>query len=343
MPGRGRFRVPTGTAAVTSGKVSRKALDERVRTMLKFVMRASQKQVAEDPYPRDTENDRELNRRLATESIVLLKNDEKVLPLANDGGDIAVIGPNAKMAAVCGGGSASLQPHYTVTPFEAIQKQVSPGTRLYYEVGAYAHLLHPLFDRRNITCGSGQPGAMIRFYNDPHYVEGRQCLAQVTAPDTHIQLMDYTNPALNHTYYATLTATFVPEISGIYDFGLVVYGTANLYIDDELVIDNTTNQRHGGLFFSKGTVEELGHFGMEARRPYNLRVEFGNASTSKIKEKYTSSFAGGALRLGGCLRLDPDQSIQRAVELAKKCKHTIIIAGLNVCLFLSTFLMISAS
>lgn len=298
--------------------------------MLEFVQQASKKKVATEAEWRNTGEDRELNRQLASESIVLLKNDLGILPLSNDGGDIAVIGPNAKMAAICGGGSASLQSYYAITPFEGIQKAVSPGTKLHYEVGAYTHVLQPLFDKKNLTCAGGQPGALMQFYSEPHTIEGRVCHDEVLSPDTHIQLMDYVNPALGSTYYATLTATFVPEVSGIYDFGLAVYGTANLYINNALVIDNSTKQRHGALFFGKGSVEELGTFEMEADKQYEIRVEFGNASTSKLKEKYRSSFAGGALRLGGCLRINSDESIQRAVDLATKCKHTIVIAGLNV-------------
>ena len=59
---------------------------------------------------------RALIRRAGAEGAVLLKNDG-MLPLDPAGaGRIAVIGPNAKMAQIMGGGSAQLNPHYRVSP-----------------------------------------------------------------------------------------------------------------------------------------------------------------------------------------------------------------------------------
>lgn len=43
-----------------------------------------------------------------------------------------------------------------------------------------------------------------------------------------------------------------------FEFGLCVFGTARLYVDDELLIDNETEQRGGGSFFNVGIVEETG-------------------------------------------------------------------------------------
>ena len=49
---------------------------------------------------------------------MLLKNDG-LLPLAETG-TIAVIGPNAKVAQIMGGGSAQLNPHYAVSPWDGL-------------------------------------------------------------------------------------------------------------------------------------------------------------------------------------------------------------------------------
>jgi beta-glucosidase len=42
-----------------------------------------------------------------------MKNERNVLPFSKEK-TVAVIGPNADFAACCGGGSASLLPHYAV-------------------------------------------------------------------------------------------------------------------------------------------------------------------------------------------------------------------------------------
>lgn len=66
-----------------------------------------------------------LNRKIAANSIVLLKNDQNVLPLnKNKIRSIAVIGPNARSRSVTGGGSAFLQSEHTVTALEGITAAV---------------------------------------------------------------------------------------------------------------------------------------------------------------------------------------------------------------------------
>ena len=82
-------------------------------------------------------------RSLASQSIVLLKNEDKILPVSLEDDTItriAVIGPNAKarlvsgkhshfvwralMLSYLGGGSASLKASYFVTPYEGIENAV---------------------------------------------------------------------------------------------------------------------------------------------------------------------------------------------------------------------------
>jgi beta-glucosidase-like glycosyl hydrolase len=63
---------------------------------------------------------RQLNRNIAAESIVLLKNDRQTLPLRPDIKTLAVVGPNAQQRTVSGGGSAYLLSSYVVTPLEGL-------------------------------------------------------------------------------------------------------------------------------------------------------------------------------------------------------------------------------
>lgn len=81
---------------------------------------------------------RKLLRRVATDAIVLLKNDGPTLPLSPDGGKLAIIGPLARTAVINGGGSASLMPYYAVTPEQGVRAAVSEETEVEYHVGTYA-------------------------------------------------------------------------------------------------------------------------------------------------------------------------------------------------------------
>ncbi len=80
------------------------------------------------------EEHRELARRMARESIVLLKNQGDLLPLPKDLDRLAVVGPNANSLEVLLANYHGLPGRY-VTPLEGIVDAVSPGTRVDYVAG----------------------------------------------------------------------------------------------------------------------------------------------------------------------------------------------------------------
>ncbi|KAK1987285.1 glycoside hydrolase superfamily [Colletotrichum cereale] len=330
MPGPSRYRGKEALAAVFSGKVHRHTIDERARKVLQFVNDAASARVGDEETTRDVAEDRTLNRRLAGESVVLLKNSTKLLPLDPLRCDeVAIIGPNASLPAACGGGSASLRPYYTSSVLQGIRDSLPGTAKIHHEPGVYGHILLPAFTGDNVYSDEDQPGATIELFNDPHTVKDRKPFDRVTIPDTTYQLMDYKHPEKNETFFMSMRAYFIPEHTDTYQFGLATFGVGDLYIDDKLVIDNSTEQSPGGMFFGKGSAEKRATYEMEAGKRYCLRVEAGSASTSKVRSGSLLAIPGGACRLGGCRKINPAEGIRRAVELAEKCKYTFVVAGLN--------------
>ncbi len=87
------------------------------------------------PYEKnDCEAHHALARTAARESIVLLKNEGALLPLAKDVGTIAVIGPNAYDPHVLVANYFGV-PSRAVTPLDGIRAAVSPRTRVLYTDG----------------------------------------------------------------------------------------------------------------------------------------------------------------------------------------------------------------
>ena len=79
-----------------------RTVDARVRSVLELVKRASECEVSDEESIRDTPEDRSVLRRLASESIVLLKNDDAMLPWVETE-SVGVIGVHSKAATYCGG------------------------------------------------------------------------------------------------------------------------------------------------------------------------------------------------------------------------------------------------
>ncbi|KAJ0421208.1 putative beta-glucosidase J [Aspergillus carlsbadensis] len=333
MPGPTRFRGPALMHALTSNKVSERTLDARVRKVLELVHRATQTGIPAYATERELNRaeDRALLRRAAGESIVLLRNDGGVLPL-DPRKKTLVVGPNADIAAYCGGGSAALAAYSTVSPREGIARMGQGASEVGFSQGCYGHKELPLLGEQ-LRTESGACGYMFRVYTDP---PSTSCRSRGTPVDElHMTnscafLMDYTHPKISgDTYYATLEGIFEPAESGVYEFGLTVAGTGLLYVGDQLVIDNKTTQRAGTSFFGIGTVEERGELYLEAGQQHRILVEFSTAPTSKLKHHGVVSFGPGGVRLGGCRKLDADLAIQEAVRLAAESEQVVVCVGLS--------------
>jgi beta-glucosidase len=312
--------------ALASNKVSEKTLNERVRKVLELVQLASKAGIPE--YAQEKELNRPehrvLLRRAAAESIVLLKNEDGILPL-NRAKKTLVLGPHADIAAYCGGGSASLLSYYTVTPRQGIADKCE----VEFTQGVYGHKELPLFGE-HLRTDSGERGYIFRVFTEPPSCEFRQPVDELHMTNSCAFLMDYSHPKISgDTYYATLEGTFEPPESGIYEFGLTVAGTGLLYIDGELVIDNKTKQRNGTSFFGIGTVEERGSKYLEAGKQHRLYVEYSTAPTSTLTHHGVVTFGPGGMRLGGCRKLDTDLAINEAVRLAAQAEQVVICVGLS--------------
>ena len=93
--------------AVRSGQLEPAVLDTSVRRMLTLIARGSAVHATEDAVDFDVHH--ALSRRAAAASIVLLKNEGNVLPLAAEG-TVAVIGEFARTARFQGAGSSQVNP-----------------------------------------------------------------------------------------------------------------------------------------------------------------------------------------------------------------------------------------
>lgn len=331
MPGPAIFRtVPLISHQVGSREFLIDHLDDRVKSVLKLIKKTMKSGIPYD-YPEGTNNSEESRktlRELATQSIVLLKNDRSMLPLSKDE-KIAVIGPLAKFASVSGGGSAQLNASYTTTPFDSIAQYL--GKEPQYTLGSTVYKnVEPL--GRQLTLDDGLVGFLAEFYLESPESEQRRPFDSYHLTDSEIILYDYDHPKLKGgaLYYIKFLGWFMTQEPGVYEFGLICLGTAQLFVDDELVVDNTENQILGESFFGNGTIEKKGEIKLAGNRKYKIRIEFGSAPTNTIQNPKKSTFGnGGGVIFGGQFKRDPLIEISRAAELAKQADKAIVIVGLS--------------
>lgn len=128
MPGPQDRRVRAVVEAVRSGKLDEAVLDESVRRILNIVFKAK-----ETPKSGtfDVDAHHELAHKVATEGMVLLKNNG-LLPLKGQQ-HIAVIGRAAENAHFQGGGSSHIHPTKVAVPFKELQAQAGNAELTYAE------------------------------------------------------------------------------------------------------------------------------------------------------------------------------------------------------------------
>lgn len=93
--------------AVKKGTLSEDVLNNSVERLLSIVFRAVEENKDNATYDKDTHH--ALARQVASESMVLLKNEDEILPLKKTG-NIAILGAFAKQSRYQGGGSSHVVP-----------------------------------------------------------------------------------------------------------------------------------------------------------------------------------------------------------------------------------------
>lgn len=146
--------------AVKEGKVSEDCVDEKVRNILRMMYRL--KMIGPDAENRkagtyNNHEHREAILETAREGIILLKNDENILPLSADKlkmaratqsanktsltapkkTKIAVIGKNAEYCHAGGGGSAEIKALYEVSPLLGLKKALGGNVDIEYAQGYF--------------------------------------------------------------------------------------------------------------------------------------------------------------------------------------------------------------
>jgi beta-glucosidase len=119
---------------IEKGEIPVSVLDDKVRRFLRLSFRTNM--TANRPFGKMVcEEHSQVARRVASEGIVLLKNDKQILPVKpGKYGKIAVIGENATRSLTTGGGSSSLKVKYEISPLEGL-KGIYGEDHILYSMG----------------------------------------------------------------------------------------------------------------------------------------------------------------------------------------------------------------
>jgi len=233
--------------AIRNGKVSIATIDDKVRRVLRTAVRFGwlDHDQADYSIPRLNMPGRAAALQSAREGIVLLKNENNVLPL--DKGkikSIAVIGPDAYPAVPDGGGSARVEPFAAVSFLEGISNFLGSNATVLYSRGIPN--LGALADATNFStaAGNGATGVSSEYYANAQ-LQGSPVM---TRTEPHINLgVDSKTKFPDGTQSSRWTGYFTPQSPGPHDVFVASTGEDGgffrLSIDDKLIFDNWASSK----------------------------------------------------------------------------------------------------
>ena len=311
MP-KGEFLNASVSEEVRRGSVSVATIDEKVARILRvlFVLGAFDRPLTGDSTIFVSETQRALNREAAAAGMVLLKNDGGLLPLDRTRlHRIAVIGPNAMIARVGGGGSSRVDPAMTVSPAEGIRHAVGAGITVSVVKGVSQAEDFVVFDGSAFHPSAAEvsaPGLKGEYFANMT-LSGKPVVVRrdtVVDYDWEDKSPDPLIPV--DSFSVRWTGVLVPQSSGTYRLKTASDDGVRLFFDGRLLIDDWID--HARLVRSAEVKLEAGH-------AYPIRLEYYER-------------AGGAnVSLGWDKETGDD--LQKAVEAARTSDVAIVCAGLT--------------
>lgn len=175
--------------AVESGQLSLDKLDRAVERLLTLIFNAVDQKQDGATYNKDEHH--QLARKVAAESMVLLKNEEGILPLGREG-EVALIGAFARKPRFQGGGSSHINPtkvddiveEMTQVAGEGVTFSYAPGYRIEAD-DADETLMHEAVQ----AAQSADTAVVFVGLPDRYESEGYD-RAHLRLPDNHIRLIE---------------------------------------------------------------------------------------------------------------------------------------------------------
>ncbi len=311
MPGKARWMSEQHVKhALDEGSLTEEMLDDKVRRLLGVLEKAGlfERPMLQAERGDDKPQHRKIIRAAAREAIVLLKNDNGLLPLKKVK-SIAVIGPNASVGQILGGGSSSVSPHYFVTPLDGIKNRAGKKIKVAFAPGCYIDKTLPAPAPETLSTGDGRIGLNLGIFNGTEFA-GDPVYTEVTPRVQHGWFDRSVPNADQESFSMRMEGFFTPKESGVHTFGLSSVGWCKLYLNNELLVDHSSDSDMGNQVKAE------------------IKLESGKSYPIKLEYYWQGSPRWRSVGIG----YQPPQSkdlIADAVKLAKKADVAIVVAGLT--------------
>ncbi len=301
--------------AIKDGKISEETINDKVSRLLRVMFLAG---LFDDKEKHDTaiftdEDHKKLALKSAEEGIVLLKNQDKFLPLnPSKIKKIAIIGPNAEICRTNGGGSSLVKPYYSVSPLAGIKASVGKNVNVEFARGDNFDVpeTNPVKDQYLLTPDKKENGLYAEYFNNMT-LSGKPVLTRVVKTIDFSWSETSPDPKVNPNNFSIRFSGYIKPDKSTY-CTLYTYSDdgVRVYLDDKLIINDWTD--HGALYDT-----------------YEIKLEQGKEN--KLVVEFYQHTGEAAIQLGWNYDspVRTKTLIEEASDLAKSCDVAIVFAGLS--------------
>lgn len=297
--------------AFTNGLVDHKRLDDAVSRVLRAKFELG---LFEQPYVSENINEEmlqfngeELSKKVADESIVLLKNERHTLPLSTYTRTIALFGTDAAEARLGGYSGPGYQ---KTTILEGLKEYVGKSGNILYSEGAKRTNDSYEVIESGYLSADGKPGLKASYFDNPELSENPVFEQQDGQIDFHWTLYSPHEKLKSDHYSVRWIGELTAPESGEFQIGLEGNDGFRLYLEDKMVIDRWNKQSYH---------QDLISYPFKKGKKYAVRVEFRETQgEGKIKLLWNAT-----------VKTDWKKEIDKSIRLAKKADAAIVVAGIT--------------
>ncbi|WP_065188512.1 glycoside hydrolase family 3 C-terminal domain-containing protein [Shewanella woodyi] len=216
---------------IESGKVPMAVLDDKVRRILRVQLSIGMMDKHRLSGQRNTTEHHQAARKIISEGIVLLKNEQKVLPLeASKLKNVLVLGPNAEVLHSQGGGSSEVKPLYEISPLQGLQNKLGADVNITVMRAQNSAGVAPIAtDYMATRHWTGTPQWELIQYKDDGF-------ANIERQDDWIANSSYKSSNASAPEFVRMSTDIKPLESGEHILKLALKGQASLRINGKQVM-----------------------------------------------------------------------------------------------------------
>lgn len=317
MPGPTRWRGQKLLDEVKAGNLSEEVLDKSVGRVIDLAKKTGQFEDPEEKPEKSVEDPERLEfiAALAADGMVLLKNENRVLPLPPKA-SVAVIGHHALHPTIGGGGSAKVLAQHIISPLEGLQARgvncrYSPGVPVF---GALPHAEPELSSPVN-----------LRWFNGS--VVGEHLVHEQTISTPEYMIKEAWPAFLKAEYCTSMTFTLTPTTTGEHIFSAITTGTADVLVDGEKVFHRPQEPSllPESFYFYKAKIERRFTLKMTANQIYQIELRSWATDKDVLAKVNGTMFQGSALRF--MEHIDIPRAISDAAETAASSDVSLVFVG----------------